>query len=368
MFIKNYILSTLLLKVVVNVVVQKEAINYKNFVPRKNGFIFKFLKIENRLIHTFIEGELLEKVGVSPQSILGKTVFDFLPEEVAREKTLFYERAWNGETVNYEGHFEGTYYLATLNPVKVNSEVVEVLGTAIDITVEKERELRQHKMEKLSVVGELAAGIAHEIRNPLTSIKGFTQLVKESVENEKLHDYLTTTLDELNRLNEIVNEFMVIAKPDDNLQMKITNMNALITNVMNLMEPEAHLKSLEIKPRLEGSFMVECDPNKIKQVLINILKNAIDATNNANDHITIVLRAENESHYVIEIIDKGCGISKERQKHLFEPFFSTKEKGTGLGLMICKRIIAIHDGAINIKSAKGKGTNVKITLPIKIES
>ncbi|MCD8510428.1 MAG: ATP-binding protein [Bacillus sp. (in: Bacteria)] len=345
---------------------QGDDINYKSFIPRKNGFIFKFVKMENQYIHTFIEGELIQKVGIHPNMIIGKTVFDFLPEEVAREKTLFYDRAWNGEIVNYEGHFGGVYYLATLNPIVTNSDVVEVLGTAIDITVEKEREIQVQKMEKLSVVGELAAGIAHEIRNPLTAIKGFTQLVKENVEDEKLHLYLNTTMDELNRINEIVNEFMVIAKPDENLHMKLTDINLLVKNVINIMEPQANLQSVIIIPQFEASIMAECDLNKIKQVLINILKNAMEAINHKNAIITVILRQENEDGYVIEIIDDGCGISEDRQKSLFEPFFFYKrKKEQDLGLMICKRIIDIHNGSIEIISTEELGTTVKINLPTK---
>ena len=342
-------------------------INYGDFIPRENGFIFKIVKNGEQFIHTFIEGALLEKVGFKPEYVIGKTLFDFFPQQQARQKLVFYQKAWGGETVNYEGNVGDIFYLVTLFPIKVNSTVVEVIGTAIDTTIEKQREIHVQKLEKLSVVGQLAAGIAHEIRNPLTSIKGFTQLVKESVNNEHIERYLSTTLDELERINDIVNEFMFIAKPSEKLIFKPTNINSLLLNVINFMEPQSNMKSLIIKPYFLSNIVADCDPDKIKQVLINILRNSIESTNNSANHIGVVLKEVNEHYYLIEITDKGCGISEGRQKKLFEPFYSTKEKGIGLGLMICKRIIDVHQGTIEITSKVGEGTTVKILLPKTIK-
>ncbi|MDP4170846.1 MAG: ATP-binding protein [Bacillota bacterium] len=295
--------------------------------------------------------------------VIGKTLFDFLPEKHAKQKQDFYEMAWNGTPVNYEGTLAGITYLASLSPTILNSRVVEVNGTAIDITMEKKNEIKIREMEKLSVIGELAAGIAHEIRNPLTSLIGFTQIIKESINNVVLEEYLKIMMDELNRINTIVNEFMFIAKPNETMVIKETNINTLISAVIKFMEPQSNLKSIKITSTSDSIITAFCDPNQLKQVLINLLQNAIEATTDPNNNIDISLEYFNDDHYIIKISDRGAGISEERQSRLFEPFYTTKEKGTGLGLMVCKRIIDIHGGTIDVDSKQGEGTVFRIQLP-----
>ncbi|WP_158553381.1 ATP-binding protein [Peribacillus saganii] len=339
-------------------------IDYRDFVPRQNGFVFKFIKKDNQFIHTYIEGDLLQKLGLTPSMVIGRTVFDFFPQDHARQKERFYVKAWNGETVNYEGSVGDTYYRCSLFPITINSQVVEVNGSAIDITVEKNNEKRIREMEKLSVVGELAAGIAHEIRNPLTSLIGFTKIIKEKITDSSINEYLVIMEDELDRINQIVNEFMFIAKPNETMEIKEANINALVRNVIKFMEPQTNLKSILVNLYFSDKITAFCDPNQIKQVLINIIQNAIEATSESLS-IDISLKKLDENQFKIEIRDRGCGISEERLKRLFEPFYTTKEKGTGLGLMVCKRIIEIHNGTIEVKSNPGFGTIFEIVLPIK---
>ncbi|WP_409304576.1 ATP-binding protein [Peribacillus sp. SCS-155] len=337
-------------------------IDYRNHIPR-NGFVFKFIKKENHYIHTFIEGDFIKKLNLSPSMVVGKTLFDFLSKKVATQKNSYYERAWNGETVNYDGELNGFHYVASLNPLIINGEVVRVNGTAIDITNEKRNETKIREMEKLSIVGELAAGIAHEIRNPLTSLTGFTQIIMERVEDEDLQEYLSIMLGELDRINNIVNEFMFIAKPKENMEVRSTHIHSLISHVIKFMEPQSNLKGIRIDFDSQSPITAECDPNHIKQVLINLIQNAIEASSDTSEFIKISLNNIPEEKYLIEIIDRGSGISNERIKRLFEPFYTTKEKGTGLGLMICRRIIDLHKGTIEINSDLGAGTVAKIILP-----
>lgn len=347
---------------------QECKVDYEQFIPRETGFIFKFEKKDNTFIHTFIEGKLIEKVGLCPDKVVGKSLFEFLPAEQALRKEVFYEKAWNGEHVNYEGNFGGIQYLAILNPVRQNGATVEVIGTTIDITKEKVREKQVQQMEKLSVVGELAAGIAHEIRNPLTSLKGFAKIVKESISDETLVPYLDIMLDEMDRINEIVNEFMFIAKPNENVHFQHTNFNKLLRECIHFMEPQAHLKSIKVEFEYESEILLNCDQKQMKQVLINLLQNAIEATDDNGHFISVGLDEVDEDSVMVTIIDKGCGISESRFSRLFEPFYSTKEKGTGMGLIICKRIIDLHQGNIDIESKLGEGTTIRISLPRFIAS
>ncbi|WLR54880.1 ATP-binding protein [Mesobacillus subterraneus] len=278
---------------------------------------------------------------------------EFLPPDQAKRKVNFYEKAWRGEHVNYEGSLGGVHYLAVLYPVRQNGMTVEVIGTAIDITKEKEREKQVQQMEKLSVVGELAAGIAHEIRNPLTSLKGFAKIVKESVADEKLIPYLDIMLDEMNRINQIVNEFMFIAKPQENVNFQYANFTKLLRDCVHFMEPQANLKSLKIEFDDKKEIILDCDRNQMKQVLINLLQNSIEATGDNGHFISVTLEEVSGDSVMVTINDKGCGIPESRLERLFEPFYSTKEKGTGLGLLTCKRIIDLHQGTIDIESQSG---------------
>lgn len=338
--------------------------DFRTLLPRGNGFVFKFVKKNNQFIHTFIEGNLLTKMGITPSMIIGKTLFDFLPFEDASRKNLIYQKAWNGSSINYEGKFKDKFYIASLNPLIVNSKVIEVNGIAIDITIQKKDERKLLEMEKLSVIGGLAAGIAHEIRNPLTSIKGFTQMIKESIQDEKIEKYLTIMLDDMDRISNIVNEFMFIAKPKETLELKQVDINSLISNVIHFMEPQSNFKSISIKTYFYKQIIALCDPNQLKQVLINLLQNAIEASKD-NTNIDVTLRESGKNEYMIQVADHGYGMPKERLDKLFEPFFTTKEKGTGLGLMMCKRIIETHHGTILIDSVEGEGTTVRITLPLQ---
>ncbi|WP_088034189.1 ATP-binding protein [Evansella clarkii] len=342
-------------------------INFKDFLPRRNGFVFKYKKVDGQYIHTYAEGELIKKMGQKKADILNHTLFNFLPKKEAALKVHYYEQAWNGEIINYEGCINGVYYLATLNPNKEDGNVKEVFGTAIDITEEKENEKKIKEMEKLALAGELAAGIAHEIRNPLTSLKGFTQLLRANISNDtadrqEMAKYIDIMLDELERLNSIVEEFLFIGKPNRKLIMKEINLDKLLDDVILFMEPQCQIKGITIQTEFDGAFKTVCDPDMLKQVFINIIRNAIEATKEDTPIINIAL-TENDQRYIITIRDYGYGVSKDKQKRLFEPFFTTKVQGTGLGLMVCKRIVELHNGEISLTSKEGEGTDVTIILP-----
>ncbi|WP_394234902.1 PAS domain S-box protein [Niallia oryzisoli] len=240
-------------------------------------------------------------------------------------------------------------------------EVEQIIVVARDISERKKAEERILKSEKLSVVGELAAGVAHEIRNPLTSIKGFIQLLQSEVVNQS---YTNVILSEIDRLEEIVKGFLSLAKPQPPHREEV-DPSILLQDVIHLFESQAILKNVEIvqKPS-EDLPMMYCDSNQIKQVFINILQNAVESMPNGGS-ITIQGSKQNHESLRFRFIDQGNGIPEERIKKIGEPFFSTKEKGTGLGLMISHKIIQEHGGIINIESVVDHGTTVEVTLPIK---
>jgi two-component system sporulation sensor kinase A len=234
-----------------------------------------------------------------------------------------------------------------------------------DITERKQTEDLLRRTEKLSVIGELAASIAHEIRNPLTTIKGFIQFLQPEVSENSA--FTNIMLSELDRINFIMSELLVLAKPQ-NLQVKPILLHSIIDNVEKLLEAEANLKNIEIiKEFGNTSIVINCEENQFKQVFINIMKNSLDATS-ANGEIRIQTKLLSDNQVLIRFSDNGCGISQELLPRLGEPFYTTKEKGTGLGLLVSNKIIKDHQGSINITSEINKGTIVDITLPISIRA
>ena len=216
------------------------------------------------------------------------------------------------------------------------------------------------KSEKLAVVGQLAAGVAHEIRNPLAVISGFIQLMRE---DKKDYKYCDLMLEELNRINLIISEFLVLSKPQA-VHLEARDLKRVVSEVVTLLSGQANLKGISINVKQPTHHLyVHCEENQIKQVLVNLIKNAIEAMPNGGN-VTIELIEESEDGNVrVMIADEGIGISKDLMQKLGEPFFTTKETGTGLGLMVSLKIIENHRGKVNFSSVVGQGTIVEIDLP-----
>ena len=218
--------------------------------------------------------------------------------------------------------------------------------------------------EKLAAAGQLAAGIAHEIRNPLTSLKGFLQLLKSgSSSAAKREAYLTIMLEELGRIEQILGELLVLSRPRA-AQFAKTGIAQMIRHVVLLLQPQAVMRGVEIRvlPIPEEAY-IYCDENQIKQVLINIVKNGIEAMEHGGI-LTIGAAAERDIAE-IRIADQGTGIPPDKLERLGSPFFTTKENGTGLGLTVCYRIVRNHGGRIEVDSRPGEGTTFILYLPVE---
>lgn len=235
-----------------------------------------------------------------------------------------------------------------------------VLSIGNDITKRKEQtEQLLQKSEKLALLGQMAAGIAHEIRNPLTSIRGFIQLFKTNTQKEEYYDIV---LSELDRINDIVGEFLVLAKPTAAVFAE-KDVKELIKDVVTLINTQSILNNVQIFVELECDLpRISCEENQLKQVFLNLLKNAIEAMPSGGN-IDVRVKLKEEDKISIQIIDQGIGIPKDRISTLGEPFYTTKEKGTGLGLMTCYKIIESHNGQIIIDSTVNEGTTIEIILP-----
>ncbi|WAA13208.1 ATP-binding protein [Fervidibacillus halotolerans] len=230
-----------------------------------------------------------------------------------------------------------------------------------DVTERLKMEDQLRKSDMLNVIGELAAGIAHEIRNPMTSLKGFIQLLKGSIDGYSM--YFNIIMAELERIESIVNEFLVLSKPQV-VHFKMFNVVQIMKETIELLHAQAMMDNIQFRTNYEEKDIpIYCEPNQIKQVFINIIKNAIEVMPKGK-FITITIAKDNSQFVKVSIKDEGTGIPKEKLKKLGQPFYTTKERGTGLGLMISYKIIKEHGGKIEVESELGKGTVFHVILPI----
>lgn len=244
-------------------------------------------------------------------------------------------------------------------PIIFENQIIGIYEIAKDITDAKLAEEMMRRSDKLAVVGQLAAGVAHEIRNPLTTLKGFVQYFKSRID-EHIADVMLTELD---RINLIVSEFLILSKPQA-IKYEYNDLKQIIHDIVSLMEPQVMAKNTKFLLIFDEDLpLLKCEQNQLKQVFINLLKNAMEAMPNGGG-ITIEVKMINHEVVKILVIDEGVGIAKEQIRKLGEPFYSTKENGTGLGLMVSFRIIENHGGTMKILSELNKGTTIEICLPI----
>lgn len=229
------------------------------------------------------------------------------------------------------------------------------------IKLEKAAQEKAIHSEKLSVAGELVGSIAHELRNPLTTVKGFLQLIEKSGDmNDKSKKYLATVNGELEKIERIASEFLALARPHKENKTE-NNLSELLENVQILMEPEAANKAIAIHKKIDNqNITIMCDDVKIKQVFINVIKNAIEAMDEGD--ITLYTQDEMDNVHIF-VTDNGPGIPDDILNQLNQPFMTTKENGTGLGILISEKIVEDHNGTLLVESDVGKGTTFTVTLP-----
>ncbi|WP_027087071.1 ATP-binding protein [Cohnella panacarvi] len=216
------------------------------------------------------------------------------------------------------------------------------------------------RSEKLNALGEIAASIAHEIRNPLTVVKGFLQLIKQR-ESGPSAAYIPLILSELARAETILNEYLSYAKPHLITSERI-QVAAVIENIVMLLEPLSIIQGVQLESRLSVNPYVSGDRNQLQQALMNVTKNAIEATPSGGK-VTVQLTNDEEWAYM-KISDTGRGMSKEHLDRLGTLFYSTKDKGTGLGTTVAWQIIRNMNGTIHYESKLNVGTEALIKLPI----
>lgn len=232
-----------------------------------------------------------------------------------------------------------------------------------DVTLVDSLEERLRQNEKLAAVGQLAAGIAHEIRNPLASMSASIEMLRESLvptrgnENQRLMDI---TIREIDRLNELVTEFLDYVKPD-RLKMATVDIGQLVLEMVESMQRRKDLpKGVSIRVRAQPGVTATANREKLAQVILNLMLNAVQAIPGSGN-VEVGCRSDNNKT-LIWVEDSGCGMTEVVKRRLFEPFFTTKPKGTGLGLATVYKIVQAHEGTIVATSEEGKGSRFEIVL------
>ncbi|WP_179884802.1 HAMP domain-containing sensor histidine kinase [Bacillus sp. AFS015802] len=217
------------------------------------------------------------------------------------------------------------------------------------------------KIEKMEVLSQLAASISHEVKNPLTVIKGFLRLLhQENLPIGKKEQYLAIASSELNRAEEIINDYLTFAKPDPD-QVENISISEQLYKLADMVEPLSNQQSVIVHKDIQEAVIIG-NTRSFQQAFLNIIKNAIEAMP-AGGTLTILSKVQ-KGEVKITISDTGTGMTPIQQARLGEPYFSTKEKGTGLGLMVSYRIIEAMRGIITVESRLGKGTSFQIVFPV----
>ncbi|PAB58600.1 ATP-binding protein [Anaeromicrobium sediminis] len=262
---------------------------------------------------------------------------------------------------------EGKHIYVKLFAYPLRSITDKVEGVVIvleDISEIRNLERQVRRAEKLSALGELASGIAHEIRNPLGIIKTISQTIHEDTEDEELEEGLEIIIHEVDRANTVIKSMLDFAKPNIH-ERKIQSIDRLLENILLITQQYAQKHSVKINYKSRDDVNLFVDAEALKQAFVNIIFNAVQAMpDGGNIHIDLL---KEKDWLKISFEDSGIGISKEKIEKIFEPFYTTKDIGTGLGLSITHRIIEEHKGYIAVDSVVGKGTKIDVFLPITIE-
>lgn len=215
------------------------------------------------------------------------------------------------------------------------------------------------KTEKLAVVGELAAGIAHEIRNPLTAIRGYMQMLKPELDHVS-ESAFSVVWSEVSRIEEITTDLLLLAKPQHN-EFRVVDLSDLMSQCVALMSAQAHKENVQIHSDITKDIFLWGRPNQLRTLAVNLIKNAVESMKQSGTVTVSVHHNQNEIQFTVE--DEGVGMPAETIARAGEPFYTTKATGTGLGLMVVQRVVADHGGTMQISSQLDVGTRIEIRFP-----
>lgn len=321
-------------------------------------------QFDNNGIINACNKSLAKIIGSCEESLIG---LDLMNLSNTRELTTV-KKALSGEL----GYYEGNYLAASSNKaiyVKVNTAPLKRAGIVIggigimeDITELRHTQNMMREKDKLAIVGQMAAGVAHEIRNPLTSVKGFAELMmKKFSDNATLVGYTSIIIDEANQANRVITDFLQLASSKEP-ELKKHDLNSLLKEIMDIVEPQAYLSNVKVEYVENNLPQCLLDRNQMKQVLLNMCKNAFEAMPDGGMLKIQSGLSPQKNEVYIDIQDTGCGIPQDKLDKLGVPFYTTKDDGTGLGLSISYSIIDAHNGRVEVDSTQNLGTRFRIVL------
>lgn len=309
-------------------------------------------------------------LGGDEEELIGKNIFQHF-SHLSEDRSLVSQSLFQGSPIRNKAmtwNNGQNYYELLIDGFPLIDENGVQQGAYIfikDVTNIRSLENRIHRSEQLAMIGQMAAGTAHEIRNPLTSIRGFLQILNKTLKENNMHkevEYTKIMLDEIDRINQLVGEFLLLSKTKEVRHEKI-DLGLLFEQFLPIIKNEALLHSIEVvTDEMSHLPPVKGDKELLKQVFLNISKNAIEAMDNGGTLTFTSHLLTDEQMISIDIHDTGPGIPPYVIDKIFEPFFTTKEEGTGLGLSVCQRIIHDLGGKIQV-SSKGFGTTFHVCIP-----
>jgi two-component system sporulation sensor kinase A len=326
--------------------------------------MIKIYSLDKKIVYASPSHE--KGIGFTPEQLIGRTIYDLiLPEEREKFEEVYRSLIETGEpqiiqTRIRTGDNEIIDSETTISPIyNEQNEIDTYVTVGRDITDRVKNDESLRNLDRLAIIGQLAAGVAHEIRNPLTSLKGFSKLLQRTTDKGKQDEFLTIIMNELDRIDRIVNEFMSLAKPQAIL-FERNNLHSILESSINILHPQALLHNVQINSEYPIDVIeVLCNPSQLKQVFVNLLKNAIESMPlGGNVHLQV--QKKEGKQVMIIFSDEGSGIDEELMSFLGTPFYTTKDKGIGLGLTVSNKIIQEHSGTMKIESQIGTGTTVKV--------
>jgi two-component system, NtrC family, sensor histidine kinase HydH len=257
-------------------------------------------------------------------------------------------------------------------PKEIQSIVLAInrLGAALRGKIENEKQIESQlrQAERLASLGRLVAGVAHEVRNPLATIRLRVQMCWREAENSRIRESCAVALEEIERLNNMVNRLLSFARPVQ-LQLESADLRNLVQERLDFFRDLAQGSQVHLVAKLPSDGLtVSVDKGRMAQVFDNVIQNAIEAMSERGGTLSVSLashqyRMDKDGGVCVEFRDTGKGMNKAEASHVFDPFFTTKPTGTGLGLSICHELVRAHGGDIRVESEEGRGTKVKITIP-----
>lgn len=312
-----------------------------------------------------------EFMGIPAGEVIGRPFAELMEKTSDSGESILLNSLRTGRPYQ---HVEATVESA-LGPVSVmayttvitddNKSVTGAVLTMRDITSQKLLEEKVVNDEKLSIIGEIAADIADEIRNPLTSVKGFLQILyKRFIEDQQMRLYIDLMLGEIRKANSMISGLILTSRPMVPIKKQV-DLHKIINEVLSAPEINCRIKNVRISNTFDESCpLVEVDPEQIKQVTVNLITNALEAMPNGGWFDISTSYKYGEECITANFADTGVGIQNSNFERIFEPFYTTKEGRTGLGLTITQKILENHGGTIEVKSKQGSSTVFTIKIPI----